>query len=336
MLELLIRTLQFALPVLVTIFLGLFLAGILVELGLLNRISSISRPLVSVAHLPEICASSFIVSLGSTVAANAMVARFKEDNSLENSEVFLCTLINSIPAYIREIFTYQIPIVVPALGLFAGSLYALIFMVTAVIKVLVVITVGRLLFEPRSYGLVNPSEPKGAVGIKDASDAESFPNAKDSQGAKKSIRIKNAAFKILRSQRRIFLRISSVYLIMTFLLFMLRDRGLFEAMALLPLAGIFGIPPESVVPLTTYVASPVLGISMIGPMIKSGSISEIQAMIVLMLGSMFMLPVFALRSMVPNYTALFGARLGLSVVVVSTGISILVRLAFLLAFLRMA
>lgn len=324
MLELLIRTLQFALPVLVTIFLGLFLAGILVELGLLNSISSISRPLVSVGHLPEICASSFIVSLGSTVAANAMVARFKEDNSLENSEVFLCTLINSIPAYIREIFTYQIPIVVPALGLFAGSLYASIFMVTAIIKVIVVIIVGRTLFEPRLYGQLNP------IDINDP------PGLKNSPNSVKSVHIKTAAFKVVHSQRRIFLRIASVYLVMTFLLFMLRDKGLFEAMALLPIADLFGIPPESVVPLTTYVASPVLGISMIGPMIKSGSISDIQAMIVLMLGSMFMLPVFAMRSMVPNYTALFGARLGLSVVVVSTGISILVRLAFLLAFLRMA
>src|SRR5512138_3196162 len=112
MLDLLIGTLQFALPVLVTIFLGLFFAGLLVELGLLDRISHLSRPLVSLAHLPEICASSFVVSLGSTVAANSMVARFREDNSLENREVFLCTMINSIPAYIREIFTYQIPIVV--------------------------------------------------------------------------------------------------------------------------------------------------------------------------------------------------------------------------------
>jgi hypothetical protein len=107
-------------------------------------------------------------------------------------------------------------------------------------------------------------------------------------------------------------------------------------MSVLPIAGIFGIPPESIVPLTTYVASPILGISMLGPMIRSGSVSEIQAMIVLMLGSMLMLPVFALRSMVPNYTALFGPKLGLSVVAVSTGISILVRLAFLLAFLKIA
>jgi hypothetical protein len=40
--------------------------------------------------------------------------------------------------------------------------------------------------------------------------------------------------------------------------------------------------------------------------------------------------------MVPNYTALFGPRLGLSVVVFSTGISMLVRMIFLVAFLKMA
>jgi hypothetical protein len=162
MLDLLIGTLQFALPVLVTIFLGLFFAGLLVELGLLNRISHLSRPLVSLAHLPEVCASSFIVSLGSTVAANSMIARFKADNSLENREVFLCTMINSIPAYIREIFTYQIPIVVPALGLFAGSLYALVFMVTAIVKILVVIILGRTLFEPRSYGQTVPDAKRSS------------------------------------------------------------------------------------------------------------------------------------------------------------------------------
>jgi hypothetical protein len=314
MLDLLIGTLQFALPVLVTIFLGLFFAGLLVELGLLNRISHLSRPLVSLAHLPEVCASSFIVSLGSTVAANSMIARFKEDNSLENREVFLCTMINSIPAYIREIFTYQIPIVVPALGLFAGSLYAMVFMVTAIVKILVVIILGRMLFEPRSYGQAVQMVPD----------------------AKRSVSLDRAAARVLRSQKRVFLRIASVYLLMTFLIFTLRARGIFESMSILPIAGLFGIPSESIVPLTTYVASPILGISMLGPMIKGGSISEVQAMIVLMLGSMLMLPVFALRSMVPNYTAIFGPRLGLSVVVVSTGISILVRLAFLLAFLKIA
>jgi len=314
MLDLIQDTLSFAVPVLLTIFLGLFFAGMLLELGVLNHISVLSRPLVEVAHLPDICASSFVVSIGSTVAANSMIARFREEELMQPKEVFLCTMINSIPAYIREIFTYQIPIVVPALGLAAGGLYASVFMVTALVKISIVIILGRFMLGEK------PLRQESCGSTKKVSMAS----------------IPQAASLAVRSQARIFARIAMVYLIMTFLIFVLKDRGFFEMMRVLPLAGLFGIPGESIVPLTTYVASPVLGITMLGPMIHSGSLTVVQAMIVLMLGSMFMLPVFALRSMVPNYTALFGPRLGLSVVVLSTGISILVRLVFLLAFLRMA
>ncbi len=314
MLDLIQDTLSFAVPVLLTIFLGLFFAGMLLELGILNRISVLSRPLVMVAHLPDVCASSFVVSLGSTVAANSMIARFREEELMQPKEVFLCTMVNSIPAYIREIFTYQIPIVVPALGLVAGGLYALVFMMTALVKIVVVIMLGRFMLERK------PSS-QGACSVTKKVSMASIPQA---------------ASLAVHSQARIFARIAVAYLIMTFLIFVLKDRGFFETMSVLPLAGLFGISGESIVPLTTYVASPVLGITMLGPMIHSGSLTVVQAMIVLMLGSMFMLPIFALRSMVPNYTALFGPRLGLSVVALSTGISILVRLAFLLAFLRMA
>ncbi len=311
MMHLLIRSLEFALPVLVTIFLGLFFAGLLLELGVLNRVSLLSRPLVSAAHLPEVCASSFVVSLGSTVAANSMIARFREDNLMEEREAFLCAMVNSIPAYIREIFTYQIPIVLPSLGLAAGSLYGFIFLITAMVKIGVVVILGRILLERRSYHGLD-------------------------YGRLEMVPLAQAVSKAFLGQRKFFVRIAVVYLAMTFLVFWLMDRGTFEALSVLPLAAVFGVPSESIVPLTTYVASPIMGLAMLGPMIHSGSLSDIQAMIVLMLGSMFMLPVFALRSMVPNYTALFGPRLGLSVVVFSTGISMLVRLIFLLAFLKMA
>ncbi|VVB72126.1 Uncharacterised protein [uncultured archaeon] len=54
---------------------------------------------------------------------------------------------------------------------------------------------------------------------------------------------------------------------------------------------------------------------------------------VLMLGSLFMLPVYSIRSLLPNYTSVFGMRLGLSLVAISTGISVLVRLIVLVALL---
>lgn len=120
---------------------------------------------------------------------------------------------------------------------------------------------------------------------------------------------------------------------MTTAVFALRDRGAFEAFSVLPLAEIFGIPPETIVPLTTYVASPIVGISLLGPMIASNGITPVQAMIVLMLGSMFMLPFFAIRSLLPRYVGLFGPRLGVGIVVFSTGMSILVRFTILVALL---
>ena len=104
---------------------------------------------------------------------------------------------------------------------------------------------------------------------------------------------------------------------------------------MLPLAELFKIPPETIVPLTSYVASPILGISLLGPMIHSGEITNMQAMIVLMLGSMFMLPIFAIRSQLPRKIAIFGTRLGVQIVAYSTALSIIVRLVVLLLLLGM-
>ena len=95
----------------------------------------------------------------------------------------------------------------------------------------------------------------------------------------------------------------------------------------------FQVPPETVIPLTIYVASPKAGITLLGPMIQNGGISELKALMVLMLGSLFMLPVYSIRSMMPNYTSIFGMRMGISLVAVSTFISVLVRLLVLVALM---
>jgi hypothetical protein len=86
--DLLIRTLDFAVPVLATMFLGLFAAGFLIEVGILRRISGIAWPIVSIAHLPDVCVSSFVVSVGSTVAANGMIARFRDERAIDEWRSF--------------------------------------------------------------------------------------------------------------------------------------------------------------------------------------------------------------------------------------------------------
>ncbi len=310
MIDLFLRVLEFAAPILAMIGIGLFGAGVLTEMGLMEGLNRIARPIFSFTKLPDACASAFVVSVGSAVAANGMVARFRDEGCLEEKEVILCAIMNSIPVYFRELFTYQIPIVLPALGLVVGGFYALVFIITALVKILAVVVLSRIFLK------------EGTCRVPESVHRE-------------RVAFRAAVIRSFRRERRLFFKIAAIYIAMTTLVFALRDRGAFDAFSVLPLAEIFGIPPESIVPLTTYVASPIVGISLLGPMIHSNGISAVQAMIVLMLGSMFMLPFFAVRSLLPRYVGLFGPRLGVGIVVFSTGMSILVRFVILLVLLAL-
>lgn len=310
MIGLFLNVLDFALPVLIMIFVGLIGTSVLVELGLMQKFSKLVSPVFAYTNLPETCASSFVVAIGSADAANSMLLQAKKESCLDDTEVLLCSMMNATPAYFRELFTYQIPIVLPALGLVVGGFYSLVFVVTAVFKILI-IAIASKIFLKRSSCKAPETRSKEKVSL-------------------------NTAFRrAFKKEFRLFLRIAGVYLIATTIIFALQERGAFEIFSVLPLAELFKIPPETIVPLTSYVASPILGISLMGPMIHSGEITEVQAMIVLMLGSMFMLPIFAIRSQLPRKVAIFGTSLGVRIVAYSTTISILVRLVILLILLGM-
>lgn len=308
MIEFFFRVLDYALPILGMIFVGLIGTSMLMELGLMQKFSRLVSPIFAHTNLPETCASAFVVSIGSTVAGNSMLSQEKKENCLDDREVLLCAMMNSTPAYFRELFTYQIPIVLPALGLVVGGFYSLVFVVTAVFKILLIAVASKLLLKGNSC------------------------RAPETQ-KKEKVSLKTTFIRAFRKEFRAFLKIAGVYLVATSIIFVLQDRRAFEIFSVLPLAELFKIPPESIVPLTSYVASPILGISLLGPMIHSGEITNIQAMIVLMLGSMFMLPIFAIRSQLPGKVAIFGTKLGFQIVGYSTAISVLVRLFILLVLL---
>jgi hypothetical protein len=339
MLDLLLQALGDSLSTMSTVFIMLFLTGFLLELDAFSRISHLAGPLVSLSHLPAVSASSFVISLGSALAANTMIARLKEEGHLSEREAFLSAIMNSVPVYFRELFTYQLAFVIPVLGVLVGGAYALISIATGLIKLALVMVLGRSYLSDDPSGLCraqchyrensslksNPQESPSTSTSTSASLASAFPGRRE--------RYWKAVRDSLQRQSRIFLRIAGLYFIMTFLVLYLSREGILQSMDVLPLANFFSVPPETIIPLTVYVASPKAGITLLGPLIQNGGISETKAVMVLMLGSLFMLPVYSLRSLLPNYTSVFGLRLGLSLVFVSTCISVLVRLSVLVALL---
>ena len=284
-----------------TVFVMLFLTGIVAEMGLFHKMAFIAKPLASALHLPVISASTFAVSVGSKLAANAMTARLKEEGHLTERQAFLSALLNTVPVYFREMFTYQLAYVIPVLGLIVGGAYAVIFSATGIVKLIIIIIMGRNFLEG------NSAKPVEAIKISPKRN------------------IMEAATSSLRSEMPMFLRMTVIFFLTTFSILYLNDVGMLESMNVVPLAHFFQVPTETIVPLTVFVASPKAGMSILGPMIQNGSLSEVKALIVLMLGSMFMLPFIAIRSEIPNYASLFGMRMGISLVAVSTAISMMVR-----------
>lgn len=319
MLDLLLQTLDDTVSTMITVFLMLFLTGLMVEMNAFSHISHLARPLVSISHLPAVSASTFVISLGSALAANTVIARLKAEGHLSERQAFLSAIMNSVPVYFRELFTYQLAFVIPVLGIFVGGVYAVISIATGLIKLALVMVLGR------AY-LPLPGNLSASSSASSAPFAAPLPPR-----AQKNLR--QAAIKSLQGQSRIFFRIAGLYFIMTFLVLYLSREGILQSLDVIPLANFFAVPPETVIPLTIYVASPKAGIALLGPLIQNGGISETRALIVLMLGSLFMLPFYSLRSLLPNYTAVFGMRLGLSLVIISTAISLLVRMSVLVMLL---
>ena len=341
MLDLFLQTLNNTVSTMITVFLMLFLTGFMVEMGAFQRISHLARPLVSISHLPAVSASTFVISLGSALAANTMIARLKAEGHLSERQALLSAIMNSVPVYFRELFTYQLAFVIPILGIFVGGAYAAISIATGLIKLALVMVLGRAYLPgDSSDSSVSSTSPTPSTSptssAPSVSSSSSVSSATPLQPltfqARKKI-YKYAAIKSLRGQSRIFLRIAGLYFIMTFLVLYLSREGILQSLDVITVANFFAIPPETIIPLTIYVASPKAGIALLGPLIQNGDISETKALIVLMVGSLFMLPFFSLRSILPNYTSIFGMRMGLTLVMISTGISVLVRFSVLVVLL---
>ena len=139
-------------------------------------------------------------------------------------------------------------------------------------------------------------------------------------------------------QRKIFMKVSAIFVSTTFIIFLLINNGVITGLVdyVRPLTDFFRLPPSCVLPVGTYMFSPLVGATSLGAMLKDGVLTDLQTITACVLGSLLMLPVFTLRSSFPKYTSIFGFSLGSSILLVSTGLGMLSRGAFLVLFLSIS
>jgi hypothetical protein len=309
MVELLLRVLPIT-------FVALFGTELLVQLGVMKRLESLGRPLTRVSRLPPVTTLTFITGIGSIVAANSMLAAYRNDGIIDDRELILSSLLNSIPIYLKELLTYHFPVIFPLLGPWVGTIYFMTFWLAGFIKLLFIILGGRLMLGKGCRQ--NPEQTSG--GPEAAPEAPRGPRS-----------FRMLITDTFRNQIRLFARISSYYVVVTLIVLLCMEMGLFRWMDSLigPVVWRFGLPAAVIAPLSAYVVNPIVGLTSVSTLLHSREITEYQAIVALLIGGFLMLPMIYLRSMLPKYVVIFGVKLGTLIVALSVGFTLLARVIML-------
>lgn len=308
---------ELLLRVLPVTFLALFGTELLVQLGVMKKLEPLGRPLTSISRLPPVATLTFMTGIGSVVAANTILAAHRNDGIIDDRELILSSLLNSVPVYLKELLTYHFPVIFPLLGASVGTVYFMTFWLSGVIKILFVILTGRMLLKDK-----RAEDRVGEVCAEEASRNEEGGEPRP---------FRKLIADTFRNQIRLFVRIASYYTFVTLTVLLCMELGLFRWMDSLigPMAWRFGLPSSIIPPLSAYVVSPVVGLTSISALLQSHEITDHQAIIALLVGGFLMVPIIYLRSMLPKYVVIFGVRLGALIVALSIGFTLLARIIML-------
>jgi hypothetical protein len=121
------------------------------------------------------------------------------------------------------------------------------------------------------------------------------------------------------ARKKLFFKMMGVLAVVTLLVQVLTLSGMLSWVeaGIAPLTSALGLSPAVIGPLTTYIFSPVAGISYMSTLLTQNSISGYEAITALIAGGLIMIPITRLRRTLPRYIAIYGARNGAAICVLT-------------------
>jgi hypothetical protein len=292
------------LPVIAVTLIGMELLSVL---GLFRCIQRLMFPLVRLAYLPPTAGPALITAFGSSLSADTMIAADHRAGRINGRQTLLAAQANTLPAYVTETFTYMVPVMLPALGKTPGVFCLAAFLLTGLIKSIIIIIAGRCIASSTRLG---------------------HPITTHSASYEVTRKALHAALKrSIRMLVRIALLLTATALLTALAL---RYGWLSGAVHWLkPILDKVGIPYRLAAPILGYVASPMAGAAAIGTLFKSKVVDTYAATMAALLGSLLSMPVFALRYSLARNISIFGLVMGSLNTALSLCIGIIARLIIL-------
>lgn len=283
---------------------GVALANVAVELGLMGYIAAATRPVTRSANLPDEAGSAVLTCLASPAAGYSMLADYRGKGTLSDRQTLVAVVINTFPGATSHLFTYYIPVVLPILGMEAGVLYVGARLGIALAITATGLVLGRVL-------LPRPGEFR--------SDG-----APDGRGRRE--RVQEGLEKSYRLLRKIVLRIVVAYVVVSFLV----DSGALSGVTAYaePVTGALGLKHEVAAVVATRVLDVTSSFVVAGSLLSDGTLAAPEAVVALLLGSLLSITVHTFKSSIPFQFAVWGSRFGTRVVL----LNLVLKLFFLSIF----
>ena len=305
------ETLRLMLRIGPMLFISIFGVELLMQMGLMKKLEPLGRPLTRISNLPPESTLTFLTAIGSTFAANTMLAQFRQDNKITDRQLILSAVLNVVPFHIKETITFHLPVVLPLLGPKVCLLYVATFLLAGLFKMMFVIISGRMILRKGEECDLVP-EVCGETPKIESRPAEN---------------LKERLKRVFRLRRRLFARIMTIFISVTFVVQILIHVGIMKVFENLvaPVMQIFGLPPVIAAPVSVYIFSPMAGLTYMSNLLHKGLVTDYQVILAILVGGYIMIPVYRLRGTLPRYSAIFGLKTGSQIVTITTFLSLLAR-----------
>lgn len=266
---------------------GLFVGNLIESLNWTRAVARVAAPLIRLARLKDISGASFSMAFFSGAAANSMLAEAYEQGKMDEREVVLSNLFNSLPTNFLHLPTV-LALAVPFLHE-AAVVYVGLTVLSALLRTVVIVLWGRLTLPPLPEGCVVCLLSDGGF-----------------KGLGPALEKTWARFK-KRLPRLLFITVP-IYI----LFFFLKRWGVFDWLeqAMGRSVLLSWLPPEAVGVVAFQVAAETTA-----GFAAAGALGMKEMVLALLVGAVLSTPMRAVRHQFPYYAGTFKTRLAVRLIV---------------------
>lgn len=274
--------------------LGLLVANFIESLNWTHNMARLASPLIRIGHLSDVTGASFSMAFFSGVSANSMLAEGYDQGKIDEKELVLANLFNSLPTYflhLPTVFFITAPLIKGAAFIYVGITF-----MAAVCRTLLVLLLGRIMLRGRRHVHIDSVLPEGEkMGLSQAL-------AKTWERFKQRI-------------RKILLFTVPVYIV----IFVMHKAGIFDVLERYMaqhISFLSWLNPESLGIIVLHIAAELTaGLAMAGALLDAGNLSYREVVLALLVGNVVSSPMRAIRHQFPYYAGIFPVKIAVKLIV---------------------